>query len=94
MSLPRVVVWIERDDFDAFKRMAPSDTFLTEAYDEWLAIARQQVEELRANGQLVRQVVVRPHEFEAYCQKVGIAPDGTARMAFAVLRALKGQAPS
>jgi len=81
---PRIMGWLRRDDYQTFKRLSPDDPDLPDTYDEWLKLASEQINNLKANGIVVKKVTIDPEEFAVYCRASGINPNTHTRAAFTV----------
>lgn len=82
---PRIAVWINRDDYDAFKGLSPNDPDLPDAYDDWLKIATEQAAKLEASSIPVEKVIINPQQFAAYCRASGIDTNNVTRGGFAIV---------
>ena len=71
--------FIEEDDYEAIQKIAPD---LPNTYADWLK-AHERAKRERNNTNPVQVVLVRPHEFEAYCRDRGVQPSASALLRFA-----------
>jgi hypothetical protein len=79
----RIVVWITKDDYPAFRRLFPDYPAFPASYDVWEQITRKQIAELEAIGDTIRTPVIHPEHFTAYCDASGINYNMTSLYAFA-----------
>jgi hypothetical protein len=87
MPVARIAVWFRREDYDAFKRLSPSDPDLPDTFDEWFKIATEQIAKLEAKKIAIKKMVIDPKQLAEYCSRSKIKPDRVGREAFAVARA-------
>ncbi len=76
------VIWFERKDYEAIKRLMPDEPNLYNSFEEWLEKANKNVEKLEARGFVVRKTKIDPEEFAAYCAKAGQDCNGATLGAF------------
>ncbi len=81
---PRIMGWLRREDYEAFKLLSPDDSDLPDTFDEWLKLASQEIKYLKANNIIVKEVTIDPEEFAAYCRASGVDPNSHTRAAFTV----------
>jgi hypothetical protein len=81
----RVVYWITREDYPAFRRLFPNNLAFPQSYDVWEQLARKQIAELEAIGDDVRTPIIHPEHFTAYCDASGINYNLASLHAFAAI---------
>jgi len=62
--MERIGIYIEREEYEAFRTLVPDDSEFARSYGEWM--------ERNAKGDMV--VTVGPDEFADYCDKTGRRP--------------------
>jgi hypothetical protein len=80
----RVVVHILPEHFEAFRKLMPTDERLGKTYNEWI---QRRAEDMRAGRKAVKEVIVKPDEFEMYCLQLGQIPNYSVLEALAVKKA-------
>lgn len=91
MLNPRIEPWLNKDDYDAFKKLAPDDPDLPPTFDEWLENALDKLSAFVKSGVPIERIDISPIEFKNYCDAASINPDGVARAAFAVSKITKAR---
>ena len=64
MVMERIGIYIEQEEYEAFRKLAPDDSEFARSYAEWI--------ERHAKGDIV--VTVGPEEFADYCEQIGRSP--------------------
>lgn len=91
MTKARIQPWLEKEDYEEFRGLAPGDPALPATYDEWEEINLDQEMIFRKSGIKVERVYLDVADFSAYCTSCGLNPDGVARAAFAVQKHCPGK---
>ena len=86
MALPRITVWLQREDYDAFKQLAPHDPNLPDTFDDWLQQAEKDAAKLESDGRSMNKVIVNPKEFAEYCRASGIEANYVTLIQFAAFK--------
>jgi hypothetical protein len=81
---PQPAIWIQREDYDAFKRLSLNDPDLPHTYDEWLKVATEQIAKSEAGGLVVDRIVVDPQQFAAFCKAGGIETNYTTLRGYVI----------
>jgi hypothetical protein len=79
----RPVIWFERKDYDAIKRLMPDEPYLCDTFEQWLEKANKEIKKLEALGFVVRKAVIQHEQFAAYCAQTGQDCNATMLGAFA-----------
>jgi hypothetical protein len=74
---------IRPEDYPAFRKLAPDNPDFPESYDQWLYWRIQYAANEEGRGHHVKDVEVRPSEFQQYCKERGDAPTRLALLYFA-----------
>ncbi len=85
MAAIRIVIWITREDYPAFRKLLPNDPAFPPSYDAWEQITRKKITEMEALGDTVRTPVIHPEDFTAHCDAGGINYNITSLSAFAAI---------
>ena len=80
----RIVIWITREDYPAFRQLFPNDFVFPASYDAWEQLTQKEIAALTAIGETVATPVIHPEHFTAYCNAAGINYDMASLHAFAV----------
>lgn len=83
-------LWPDRASYQAFRNMMDDGDKLPLHYGRWQKIAKQQLAQAQAQGNLVQLVPFNPDKFLAFCREQELPPDGQARGLYA---AVMGSAP-
>ena len=62
--MERIGIYIEREEYEAFRKLAPDDSEFARSYEEWM--------KRYAKGDIM--VSVAPGEFAEYCEQSGRSP--------------------
>lgn len=62
--LERIGIYIEQEEYEAFRKLAPNDSEFARSHEEWM--------KRHAKGDIV--VTVGPGEFAEYCEQSGQSP--------------------
>jgi hypothetical protein len=81
----RIVVHILPEHFQAFKKLMPNDERLGKTYKEW--IQRRAEADAGAGIAGMKQVTVKPEEFEMYCLQLRQIPNYSVLEALAAKKA-------
>jgi len=65
------LIWFEREDYEAIKRLMPDEPYLCDTFEQWLDKASKDAEKLRTLGFVVRKTVIDHEQFAAHCAKTG-----------------------
>jgi hypothetical protein len=84
----RYIPWIERNNYDAVKRMIADDS-MPNTLEEWIDKTLKQINEWLAAGIVVEKVVVNPDQFTAWCLASGVDHNLATLGAFTVAIARK-----
>ncbi|MBV8568781.1 MAG: hypothetical protein JO366_18580 [Methylobacteriaceae bacterium] len=87
MTSKYISVWFRREDYYAFKKLAPSDEDLPRTFDQWFDMASKRNASLAARGFEIERVLIDPQEFAVWAQSAGVKPDRIAREGFAIRKA-------
>jgi hypothetical protein len=78
-------LWPDRANYQAFRNMMDDGDKLPPNYDRWRKIAKQQIAQVQADGNLVELVPFNPDKFLAFCREQELSHDGQARGLFAAV---------
>lgn len=85
--MPRIVVIISPDEYDAFATLVGHDSKFSKTYSEWLERTTKEKEQYRARGEIVNEVTIHPQEFADWCKACSFDPAFIHLGAFAVAKA-------
>ncbi|MGI5861946.1 MAG: hypothetical protein ACOX6T_07785 [Myxococcales bacterium] len=85
------LAWYKRDQWPRFREVSAEPERLAETYDEWLADANRQLEDLRARKIAVTRVIVDVEELIAWCERNGRKVEPGAAAEFAASLAQHGR---
>jgi hypothetical protein len=94
MTLPSVSPRIAREDYDAFKILLRGDPDLPDTFEQWQTLSLKTDVKRVNGGHVIQAVPIAPAEFAEYCRACGREPSGSMLLAFAVVKAARGQAKS
>ena len=89
-QLNLALCWYELDDWCEIKKTALDAEEQDDTFEEWKANANSAIAEIRANGQHVVKIAMKPKEFFAWCIENGFENNAEARSEYAA-RKLKGR---
>jgi hypothetical protein len=88
MARTRASIRILPQEYDSFVKAIRNDERLPGAYDDWVKCSAQEDAQCIANGEVIKEVVVRYEEFAEYCRSTGQQPNYFVLMALAVSTAM------
>ena len=71
--------WYRREDWPALRALFVDADQLHAKWEDWQRAAITGEYQLRQSGKRVVRAEIRPEAFAAWCAKLGIVADGTAR---------------
>jgi len=77
------VVWYRREDWDELMTLFPDADALDDSYDDWLANARNLMDEIAELGHIGEPVYLFPAEFRHWCAMRNRPMNAEARSEFA-----------
>jgi hypothetical protein len=80
--------FVERDDYDEFRRVSADGGGMDETYDAWLNRIEQFEKAMEQQGGHAQRIVIKPAELAAWCQSQGKEVNGPARADYAAQRAI------
>ena len=91
MECPRYVAlpWYASEHYEALRQTLSDGGKLPVQYEAWRASTQQVEREVQYSGVEVVRVTIEPHTFTAWCERVGLPADGSARARYAA-EALEG----
>lgn len=93
MNRTRASVRILPQEYDSFLKAVPNDEHLPGTYDDWIKRSAEDDAHCIANGEVIKEVVVRYEEFARHCRSTGQQPSYYVLMAFAVSKAMMKPSP-
>jgi hypothetical protein len=81
------IPWYHKETYRAARALFIDGAKLPAAYDAWLKGALEAESKVKANGQTAIRAYIDPIAFRIWCEQRGLAPDFSARSAFAHARA-------
>ena len=90
MSLPKIIVSISQDDYDAIKNLAPD---LPDTYDEWCDCQADEIAKLESQGTTFKEVTIDSDGLAVYCHDSNIDHDAEGRRIYAVYVDRRGPYP-
>jgi len=76
-------MWYRREDYDRILAIMDDAEEFPSSFEEWEDTARRQIDGMRSHGAVIQQIFLDPNQFLAFCEKKGLAKDGTARAEYA-----------
>jgi len=85
MSRPRSVAlpWYTAQHYEALRQSLFDGEKLPACYEAWRVSTEQVEREIQRSGVEVVRVPIEPDRFAAWCERVGLPADGTARARYA-----------
>jgi len=85
MDRPRRVAlpWYASEHYEALRQSLSDGDKLPVQYEAWRASTEQVEREVQCSGVEVVRVPIEPDVFTAWCERVGLPADGTARVRYA-----------
>jgi hypothetical protein len=80
------VAWYRRDQWDRLLEISSDRADLGDTYDEWKAVAEENLGNLAQHGYKLCKVEIDVEELLIWCNSQNHAVDGDARTEFTVLR--------
>lgn len=87
-----VMAWYKRPQWPRLRAASAEPARLAETYDEWLADASRQLEEMRARGMLISRVIVDVDELLGWCKQRGrkVEPQAASEYAASLAQQERG----
>jgi len=76
------VYWIHEEDYPALLKVLADGNALPRTWKEWLKIAEETENGLKAYGHVVMRVHLDPNTFPDWCAAHGVSPNGEGRKKF------------
>ena len=80
------VAWYRRDQWDRLLEISSDRAELEDTYDEWKAVAEENLGNLAKHGYKLRKVEIDIEELLIWCNSQNRAVDGDARTEFTVVK--------
>ena len=80
------VAWYRRDQWDRLLEISSDRAELEDTYDEWKAVAEENLGNLAKHGYKLRKVEIDVEELLIWCNSQNRAVDGDARSEFTVVK--------
>lgn len=84
MARTHIAVWLDRNDYEAIKRLVGKDSDLPDTFDEWLEGETKRIKHRETLGERVKAVHVNSQEFSAWCAASGTNCNDYTLFGFAV----------
>jgi predicted translin family RNA/ssDNA-binding protein len=78
-----IVIWFEREDYEAIKLLIPNEPNLCDTYEQWLEKTNKDIEKFNTLGFTVRKAIIDHEQFTAYCAAAGQEYTSVALLMFA-----------
>jgi hypothetical protein len=76
------VYWIDEADYPALLKIFDDGNRMPRSWTEWLKIAQEMEQGLKAYGHVVMRVRIDPNTFSDWCSAHGTSPGGQGRKTF------------
>jgi hypothetical protein len=74
--------WIKEEDYPALLKIFTDATKMPPTWTEWLKMAEEMEQGLKAYGHVVMRVLIDPSTFPDWCAAHGTSPNGEGRKRF------------
>jgi hypothetical protein len=74
--------WIKEEDYSALLKLFHDGNRMPRSWKEWLKIAEEMEQGLKAYGHVVMRVYIDPNTFSDWCAAHGTSPSGEGRKRF------------
>jgi hypothetical protein len=84
-AAPKTVIlpWIRIEDYKTLKSLTAADMTMPETFHQWIAAKNQEFAKLQSDGVAAERYMVRPAEFDAWCQAKGAKRNEASLKAYA-----------
>ena len=72
-------MWYRREDYDRILAIMDDAEEFPSSFEKWEDTAWRQIDGMRSHGAVIQQIFLDRNQFLAFCEKKGLAKDGTAR---------------